>query len=50
MEKSVFKEEKQQFKEDSIEQGCVDFEEWISFESDFEQMSFKSVNINDNSF
>uniref|UniRef100_A0A9L0IX35 Zinc finger CCCH-type containing 12B n=1 Tax=Equus asinus TaxID=9793 RepID=A0A9L0IX35_EQUAS len=50
MEKSASKEEKQQPKEDSTEQGCADSEEWISSESDPEQMSLKSVNINDNSF
>lgn len=41
MEKSASKEEKQQPKQDSIEQGNADSEEWMSSESDPEQISLK---------
>uniref|UniRef100_A0A8Q3WM69 Zinc finger CCCH-type containing 12B n=1 Tax=Homo sapiens TaxID=9606 RepID=A0A8Q3WM69_HUMAN len=42
MEKSASKEEKQQPKQDSTEQGNADSEEWMSSESDPEQISLKS--------
>lgn len=44
MEKSASKEEKQHPKQDSTEQGNADSEEWMSSESDPEQMSLKSSN------
>jgi ribonuclease ZC3H12 len=46
MEKSASKEEKQQPKQYSTEQGNADSEEWMSSESDPEQMSLKSSNNN----
>ncbi|XP_010630501.1 probable ribonuclease ZC3H12B [Fukomys damarensis] len=44
MEKSASKEEKQQPKQDCIEQGNPDSEEWMSSESDPEQISLKNSN------
>lgn len=49
MKKSASKEEKQQPKQDSTEQGNADSEDCMSSESDPEQMSLKSGNNNDNS-
>lgn len=49
MEKSTSKEEKQQPKQDSTEQGKADSEEWMSSESDPEQMSLMSGNHNEDS-
>lgn len=49
MKKSASKEEKQQSKQDSTEQGNADSEEWMSSESDPEQTSLKSSNNNENS-
>lgn len=49
MEKSASKEEKQQPKQDSTEQGKADSEEWMSSESDPKQMSLMSGNHNEDS-
>lgn len=48
MKKSASKEEKQQPKQDSTEQGNADYEEWLSPETDTEHLNLKSRN-NDNS-
>lgn len=49
MKKSASKEEKQPPNQDSTEQGNADSEEWMSSESDPEQMSLKNSNSSDNS-
>lgn len=49
MEKSSSKEEKQQSKQDRMEQSNVDSEEWMNSENEPEQMSLKNSN-NDNSY
>lgn len=44
MDKSASKEEKQQPKQDGTEQGNADPEEWVSSESDHEQVTLKGGN------